>query len=121
MKLLLDLAAERNEEIPALIYTAGMADIDNGRGLTIGYRTQENKLPSNRSFSWFGASRSGYERLQAEESGITEEERHPVGSSVSPPCEEEDTEGLLTSKVQTRNELTISTVYRYQCFKIRFR
>ncbi|KAF7722915.1 hypothetical protein EC973_002595 [Apophysomyces ossiformis] len=99
LKLLLDLAAERNEEIPALIYTAGMADIDDGRGLTIGYRTQDNKVPSNRSFSWFGGSRSGYERLQAEESRIVEEERHPVGSSVSLPCEDEDTDDINALKL----------------------
>ncbi|KAG0167003.1 Presenilin-2 [Apophysomyces sp. BC1015] len=94
LKLLLELAAERDEEIPALIYTAGMADIDDGGGLMIGYRTEDNTKPSKSRFGWFGSRRNGYERLEVEEDNSFCEPGNHTSTSANESQVEEDTEGL---------------------------
>jgi len=53
LRLLIDMATERGEEIPALIYTAGMADFDrsdfgDGRSGVMGITTRKENLGWNR-------------------------------------------------------------------------
>ncbi|KAL0092909.1 Presenilin-domain-containing protein [Phycomyces blakesleeanus] len=72
LKLLLDIAEERDEDVPALIYTAGMASLEN-TSETIGiYHTEETPCASSSKKPWtlFNKKKSGYERIIGEEGDV---------------------------------------------------
>ncbi|KAI9019570.1 Presenilin-domain-containing protein [Phycomyces nitens] len=78
LRLLLDIAEERDEDVPALIYTAGMASLENTNE-TIGvYQTRvtPGESSSKSPWSWLAKNKSGYERL-TEENSSTEDEPRP--------------------------------------------
>lgn len=71
LRLLISMAEERQENIPALIYSAGMASIDADENNPIGgYRTQESN--SSKKIDWsawlpFSSKSKGYTTLENEE------------------------------------------------------
>ncbi|RCI04844.1 hypothetical protein CU098_009358 [Rhizopus stolonifer] len=71
LNLLISIAQERDEEIPALIYSAGMASFDTPESEAVmGYRTQEsNRAPSASFWSWLPFSRKneGYRTIDNEQ------------------------------------------------------
>lgn len=70
LRLLLTIAEEREETIPALIYSAGMASLDNNTDVIGGYRTHES-ISSKRInwLSWlpFSSKSKGYTTIDNEE------------------------------------------------------
>lgn len=71
LRMLISMAEERQENIPALIYSAGMASIDADENNPIGgYRTQESN--SSKKIDWsswlsFSSKSKGYTTLENEE------------------------------------------------------
>lgn len=70
LKMLISIAEERQESIPALIYSAGMASFDNDTDVIGGYRTQQSN--STKGFNWsswlpFSKSNKGYRTIDDEE------------------------------------------------------
>lgn len=70
LRMLIAIAEERQEDIPALIYSAGMASLDNDSDVIGGYRTHESN--SKRKINWsswlpsFSKSK-GYTTIENEE------------------------------------------------------
>lgn len=69
LKLLIKIAEERQEDIPALVYTAGMADFNNSNSPIGGYITRESSR-GNSKWSWlsiFKNNNKGYHTIQNED------------------------------------------------------
>lgn len=73
LKLLISIAEERNEGIPALVYSAGMASFDDENDPVGGYRTQQSN--SSKGVNWLASlpfssgSSKGYTAIETEEEG----------------------------------------------------
>lgn len=85
MQLLIQIAEERQQELPALVYTAGMADFNNSNSPVGGYVTGESSNKSN-AWSWmsiFKNNKKGYHSIQndEEETELMEDDR-PQGSEL---------------------------------------
>lgn len=70
LKMLINIAEDRQENIPALIYSAGMASFDDDTNVIGGYRTQESN--NSRKINWsswipFLKRSSGYRTLNGHE------------------------------------------------------
>jgi presenilin 1 len=76
LKLLISIAEERDEIIPALVYSAGMASFDEENDPVGGYRTKESN--SSKRINWsswlpFSSSSKGYTTIENEEEEEEEE------------------------------------------------
>ncbi|GAN04507.1 presenilin-2-like [Mucor ambiguus] len=69
LKLLITMAEERQENIPALLYSAGMASFDTDDDFIGGYRTQESNRVSKSHSKWlpFTKTNKGYRPLHNDE------------------------------------------------------
>ncbi|KAI7899719.1 Presenilin-domain-containing protein [Cokeromyces recurvatus] len=109
LNLLISIAEERQEEIPALIYSAGMASFDNSETSAIdGYRTQETSTNTN-IWTWIfnKSSKKGYHVVQNSEEGAFVNELTDISSitrvqeesirndNIEVECEQEDEEDEL--------------------------
>ncbi|KAI9366575.1 Presenilin-domain-containing protein [Pilaira anomala] len=70
LRLLISMAEERQEDIPALIYSAGMASLDAEDDPIGGYRTQESN--SSKKINWsswlpFSSKSKGYTTIENED------------------------------------------------------
>ncbi|KAK4513474.1 uncharacterized protein ATC70_005475 [Mucor velutinosus] len=73
LRLLITMAEERQENIPALVYSAGMASLDTENDFIGGYRTQESNHASKSQSKWlpFTNANKGYRPLHNDESDET--------------------------------------------------
>ncbi|KAL9545551.1 hypothetical protein MBANPS3_007101 [Mucor bainieri] len=70
LRLLITMAEERQENIPALVYSAGMASFDTEDDFIGGYRTQESNHASKNHTKWlpsFTNANKGYRPLRNDE------------------------------------------------------
>ncbi|CAO3655790.1 unnamed protein product [Mucor fragilis] len=69
LRLLITMAEERQENIPALVYSAGMASFDTQDDFIGGYRTQESNYASKHHKKWlpFTNANKGYRPLDNDE------------------------------------------------------
>ncbi|KAL7323885.1 hypothetical protein PS15p_210475 [Mucor circinelloides] len=70
LRLLITMAEERQENIPALVYSAGMASFDTEDDFIGGYRTQESNRASQNHKKWlpFTNANKGYRPIHNNES-----------------------------------------------------
>ncbi|KAG2199645.1 hypothetical protein INT47_005170 [Mucor saturninus] len=73
LRMLIAIAEERQEDIPALIYSAGMASLDGDNDVIGGYRTHESN--NNKKISWlrwvpFSSGSKGYTSIENEEEAV---------------------------------------------------
>ncbi|KAG2205469.1 hypothetical protein INT46_002714 [Mucor plumbeus] len=78
LKLLTTMAEERQENIPALVYSAGMASFDTENDFIGGYRTQESNYDSKNHRKWlpFSNKNKGYHPIDNDEA-----DNEPIDSS----------------------------------------
>lgn len=94
LRMLIDIAEERQESIPALIYSAGMASFDDDRNPIGGYRTGDTSTRSSSGrnkkdwLSWVpflsnSSSNKGYRVVHGEEEGNENALRNGLEDPIS--------------------------------------
>jgi presenilin 1 len=84
--MLITIAEERQEDIPALIYSAGMASLDNDNDAIGGYRTHESNRTKRINWSsWipFFSGSKGYRTIENEEESALRDGVESSNMSVS--------------------------------------
>ncbi|CEP19741.1 hypothetical protein [Parasitella parasitica] len=79
LKLLITMAEERQENIPALLYSAGMASFDTENDFIGGYQTQESSHDTRYHNKWspFASKNKGYHPINNDQ-----DDDNPTGSMV---------------------------------------